>query len=145
MLMSIRSFRRTYAIFAGALLLLAGSYAGEAQYDRDGRYVPSPMGKPADPYARPIPLYPGTPGEAIGTPIWPRDPQLRLPPVTTERPDTSPSVNSSGARVVPLTLEQCDAGWSADLGLPRVQFNRRCKRMRFLEKQHRDDAAAGSG
>lgn len=48
-----------------------------AQYDRDGRYVPSPMGVPQDPYAAPIPMYPGTPGGAVGTPALPRAAFLR--------------------------------------------------------------------
>ena len=45
-----------------ALIAVEGSAL--AQYDRDGRYVPSPRGVPQDPYARPIPMYPGTPGSA---------------------------------------------------------------------------------
>ena len=53
-----------------ALIAVEGS--ASAQYDRDGRYVPSPRGVPQDPYARPIPMYPGTPGGAVGTPIRPR-------------------------------------------------------------------------
>lgn len=138
------SRHRFHVLLAIALsVVITASHAAFAQYDRDGRYVPSPMGKPADPYARPIPLYPGTPGEAVGTPIWPRDPPLLLPPVTTERPSLPPSISSSGRRVVPLTLDQCDEGWSKGLGLPRVEFNRRCKRMRFLDEQERKRDAAG--
>ena len=57
---------RVAAILAA---LIAIESSALAQYDRNGRYVPSPMGVPQDPYARPIPMYPGTPGGAVGTPI----------------------------------------------------------------------------
>lgn len=83
------------------IVLLAGmavATPAAAQYDRDGRYVPSPNGVPQDPYARPIPMYPGTPGEAIGTPSLPRaaiqpSPEVnRLPPPTTSYPYSSRSL-----------------------------------------------------
>ena len=96
-----------------------------AQYDADGRYVPSPGGIPADPYARPIPLYPGTPGAAIGTPIWPRGTQN--PPTTTMTPRLPQSVTPPAARpLIPLAIQQCRDGWTAKLHIPKVEFNRRC-------------------
>jgi len=54
-------------VAAALAALIAVEGPALAQYDRDGRYVPSPMGVPQDPYARPIPMYPGTPGGAAGT------------------------------------------------------------------------------
>ena len=55
-----------------AVAILVAATPAFAQYDRDGRYIPSPNGIPSDPTARPIPMYSGTPGAAIGTPITPR-------------------------------------------------------------------------
>ena len=79
-----------------ALLALGcTAWPAAAQYDRDGRYVPSPNGIPADPTARPIPMYSGTPGEAIGTPSLPRPPPAvivpPLPPREPLRDDFRPS------------------------------------------------------
>jgi hypothetical protein len=73
--------------------LIAVERAALAQYDRDGRYVLSPMGVPQDPYARPIPMYPGTPGGAVGTPILPRAaiPETPVvPPLRRDIPLTPP-------------------------------------------------------
>jgi hypothetical protein len=100
-----------------------------AEYDRDGRYVPSPLGIPADPYARPIPNYSGKPGDNKGTPIWPRGtPSAPLP---TMLPRTEAPVNRYPSRLpVALTPEQCADGWSKSLGLTKVEFNRVCRRVR---------------
>ncbi len=119
--------------------LIVSSGAAHAQYDRDGRYVPSPMGVPADPYARVVPGYSGTPGRVLGTPNPPpAPPKLRVPEYGS-RPAVSTDIPEGGARsVVPLSLAECDAGWSKSLGVPKVEFNRRCKRMRFLEQQKKD-------
>jgi len=127
---------RLVSILAFAVVLAGGPALG--QYDRDGRYVPSPMGVPADPYARVVPMYPGSPGRVIGTPNPPpAPPKLRVPEFGT-RP-VAPAPVESGARTfVPLSLAQCDEGWSKSLGVPRVEFNRRCRRMRFLEQQKKD-------
>jgi hypothetical protein len=101
-----------------------------AQYDRDGRYVPSPNGVPSDPYARPVPLYPGTPGGAVGTPIVPRgaiaqpSPTPRLSP----RPETSAPLYPRDLPV-PLRVEQCGESWSKALGMTPVEFRRRCARL----------------
>jgi hypothetical protein len=134
------SMRKSNQIVGAALaVLIAGSSAAVAQYDRDGRYVPSPMGVPADPYARVVPGYAGTPGRVRGTPIPPpAPPKLRVPEFGS-RPAVSTGIPEAGARTfVPLTLALCDEGWSKELGVPRVEFNRRCKRMRFLEQQKKD-------
>lgn len=117
------------SVLTAAAALVAGQAV--AQYDRDGRYVPSPLGIPADPYARPIPNYSGKPGDAKGTPIWPRgtpsDPapaMLPRPPAPTSR---LPGALPQPVTVLPLTIEQCDEGWSSALKIPRVEFNRRCR------------------
>lgn len=101
-----------------------------AQYDREGRYVPSPMGVPTDPYARPIPNYSGRPGDAIGTPIWPRgmiaDPP-RVPPMKPA--EIQPVPHSTLPRVV-VTPDVCDKGWSKATRLTPVEFRRLCARVR---------------
>ena len=99
-----------------------------AQYDRDGRYVPSPRGVPQDPYARPIPMYPGTPGGAVGEPIRPRGaiPEpLVVPPLPRDIPQTSPLY----PRFVPLSLAQCGTPWSRATKLTPTEFRRRCASM----------------
>lgn len=116
----------TFRIVAIAAIL-AGAPA-HAQYDRDGRYVPSPMGVPADPYARTVPLYPGTPGGAIGTPIWPRGTQQ--PPITSTTPQlNSPQTRPSNGLSVQRRLAACDRGWSEATGLSRKGFEKRCAQL----------------
>jgi len=115
-----------YTLIALALAL-ATTTGAAAQYDRDGRYVPSPMGVPRDPTARPVPMYPGSPGKAIGTPVWPRDPPLKEQPVGGARRYDPPIASPLP---IPLSREQCEAGWSVGTNVPRVEFNRRCARMR---------------
>ena len=108
-----------------ALVAVEGS--ASAQYDRDGRYVPSPRGIPQDPYARPIPMYPGTPGGAVGTPIRPRGavPEPLVVPPLRESPQTSPL----SPRFVPLSLAQCETPWSRATRLTPTEFRRRCASM----------------
>ncbi len=109
--------------------MMAAADPGLAQYDRNGRYVPSPMGVPADPYARVVPNYSGTPGRVTGTPVSPPPPEpLKVPPLTTQRLD--PAAGTYSAPLVPLTADQCKEGWSVETNIPRVEFNRRCSRMR---------------
>ena len=111
------------AVLAAVALLAAG--AVQAQYDRDGRYVPSPGGVPADPYARPIPTYPGTPGGAIGTPVWPRGPDLPPSPKVLQQPPITP-VPSTGRPPPVVTLEECDRGWVKASGMSKIEFRRLC-------------------
>jgi len=112
-----------------AVIVMAAAGPSSAQYDRSGRYVPSPMGVPADPYARVVPSYPGTPGRVTGTPVSPPPPEpLKVPPLTTRRLD--PTAGTYSAPLVPLTADQCKLGWSVETNIPRVEFNRRCRRMR---------------
>jgi len=109
-----------------ALIAVEGSVS--AQYDRDGRYVPSPRGVPQDPYARPIPMYPGTPGGAVGEPIRPRGaiPEpLVVPPLPRDIPQTSPLY----PRFVPLSLARCGTPWSRATKLTPTEFRRRCGSM----------------
>jgi hypothetical protein len=87
------------ALLTGPILAASAS----AQYDRDGRYVPSPNGVPLDPTARPVPMDSGKPGDAIGTPIMPRS---EIPRPTEVRPlpprlETQPSVKSLPRYVAP--------------------------------------------
>lgn len=114
-------------VLAAAMMTATGDVL--AQYDRNGRYVPSPMGVPADPYARVVPNYSGTPGRVTGTPVTPPPPApLTVPPLTTQRLD--PRAGTFSAPLVPLTADQCQEGWSVETNIPRVEFNRRCSRMR---------------
>ena len=109
-----------------ALVAVEGSAL--AQYDRDGRYVPSPMGVPQDPYASPIPMYPGTPGRTVGTPVLPRAaiPEVPvLPPLRSDIPLTPPLYPS----FVPLTLGQCGEPWSRATKMVPTEFRRRCASM----------------
>jgi hypothetical protein len=111
------------------LACLAAPTGALAQYDRDGRYVPSPMGVPSDPYARPIPNYSGRPGDAIGTPIWPRGNIPAPPDVPPLKPaETQRVYPSSTPRIV--TPEVCDKGWSKATRLTPVEFRRLCARVR---------------
>jgi hypothetical protein len=110
-------------------LLVAAVMPATAQYDRDGRYVVSPNGVPLDPNARPIPLYPGTPGGAIGTPSPARPPTLILPDVS--RPVSSEPLPTYR---VPLTVKRCRMGWTPETGTGRGEFARRCKRVLAAER-----------
>ena len=124
-----------YRAALAALVLAAIGLPAAAQYDRDGRYVPSPMGVPRDPYASTVPGYSGTPGGTRGTPTIPRgmiSPPASivepLPPVLQNRGD--PPVRWSDSTPLWPTAKQCARGWSAKTGIPRVEFNRKCRRMR---------------
>ena len=100
-----------------------------AQYDKDGRYVPSPNGIPADPYARPIPGYSGTPGQANGTPIEPRASIPQVPPVAPLKvPELTPRASRDSPRPlpIPVTEAQCRKGWSGSTGLSRREFAQWC-------------------
>jgi hypothetical protein len=108
--------------------LIAAEGSALAQYDRDGRYVPSPMGVPLDPYAAPIPMYPGTPGRAVGTPILPRAavPETPVvPPLQRDILQAPPLYRRS----VPLTLVQCGEPWSRATKMTPTEFRRRCAGM----------------
>lgn len=124
----------------GLVISFAGAGSVAAQYDREGRYVPSPLGQPADPYARPIPNYSGKPGAAIGTPRLPRAYEIQPPtaPLLYRAPETV-KVPSASATVplVPLSRQQCDEGWLPESNVPRVEFNRRCARMRRVSPEQR--------
>ena len=113
-----------------AALALVGP--ASAQYDRERRYVPAPLGVPADPFARPIPLYSGKPGAAIGTPIVPRGaiPDGRSAPISP-RP-ALPRAGSARSLPVVIDVEHCKSGWTKAMGVTRVAFNRRCS---FLERR----------
>jgi hypothetical protein len=113
--------------FALAALILAEPLAGPAaaQYDRDGRYVPSPMGVPSDPNARPVPMHPGTPGPVLGTtPQGPPPPSLVLSPMRGQAGDAG----QIRAPVVPLNAERCRQGWSRASGLAKRVFEARCRK-----------------
>lgn len=131
---------QSLALIVAAAVSVAVLTPASAQYDREGRYVPSPMGVPADPYARPVPMYPGTPGGAAGEPILPRGsmPAPAAPSHIPPRTYTEPMRPT----FVPLTLAQCGEGWSRKLLVPPTEFRRRCASMRRyqeeLERQGKD-------
>ena len=50
------------AFVALAALIVVATTPARAEYDANGRYVPSPMGKPSDPYRSYVPGYTGKPG-----------------------------------------------------------------------------------
>lgn len=129
--------RRTTPPAALALAALVTATPVAAQYDRDGRYVPSPMGVPQDPYARPVPGSSGSPG-ARGEPIWPRG--AKPPPAETFRPAPPPTTPVPyGSQLPPvITLEQCKDGWSAATNVPKADFNRRCKGILARAKTKQD-------
>jgi hypothetical protein len=108
---------------------LAITLPAAAQYDRDGRYVPSPMGVPTDPYARPVPLSSGAPGSK-GEPIWPRG----MIPETARAPNARPVergtpqyTQSARARAFYRAFKQCSNLWTATSGISRAEHNRRCR------------------
>jgi hypothetical protein len=120
--------------------LAATSFHAQAQYDRDGRYVPSPGGVPRDPYAQVIPGYGGTPGRAIGTPNLPRYLEGQsLPPASgfPSRRTVEPIVVLPSSR--PLSLDQCREGWSKSTRVTQTEFRRRCALMERAEERKRSD------
>jgi hypothetical protein len=110
-----------------ALCLIAGS--AQAQYDRDGRYVPQANGVPLDPTRPAIPLSSGTPGvPARGEPQRIPDSPQRLPNALSPRAsDTFPPPRHD-PRTVGITRRACAEGWSRKSGLPKRIFEARCKR-----------------
>ena len=100
-----------------------------AQYDKDGRYVPSPNGIPADPRASVVPLYPGSPGGAIGTPTLPRAMTPQVPSVAPLASPPTVDVTRDASRRVVVTRKMCAEGWSRATGVARSVFERRCAAM----------------
>jgi hypothetical protein len=83
------------------------------------------MGVPADPNARPIPLYPGTPGKAIGTQ---REPPLPPPPQPTPMTPRLPEPDTrSDSLPVAIWADRCSEHWSPKTGISRSEFKRRCQ------------------
>ncbi len=113
-----------------ALTFMATAVAlpATAQYDRDGRYVPSPMGVPTDPHARIIQGYPGTPtpGGAVGAPVVPRDHTPGLAPM---KPRVGVEESVLTTRTVPLNKKRCAAGWNKKLGITSAEFEIRCAKI----------------
>lgn len=118
---------RQLRLAALAAVVMASVFPASAQYDRDGRYVPSPMGVPSDPNARVVPMYPGSPGGAVGTPAWPRDPDQRLAPMKPRTGADDPRILWN--RTVPLNKKRCVEGWSKKLGLTAAEFEIRCAKI----------------
>ncbi len=116
---------------AALTLLLAAAMASGAlaQYDSQGRYVPSPMGQPGDPYRSTVPGYPGTPGGSKRLAPPSRGQQIETPNIAPfdarlERPSSTAPLS-----VIYPTRAQCEAGWSRDSGIPKTRFARACKAM----------------
>lgn len=98
-----------------------------AQYDSQGRYVPSPFGKPGDPYRSIVPLYTGKPGGTARLP--------NRPPAYDVKPPRQPAYDQPVPRrrkgapadqPIPTTA-QCRTGWSKEIGVTRAWFKRVCK------------------
>ena len=129
-MMSARNVILILNVFAAIALSIAPAFA---QYDRDGRYVPSPNGIPRDPYASTVPGYSGTPGGAIGTPTLPRG-SIPQPVVITRPRSSEPLVVLPQPRQLPLVIEQCNDGWSRATGITPVEFKRRCSLLKRRER-----------
>lgn len=118
------------AVFSvGAVIALHLAPAANAQYDSSGRYVPSPMGKPSDPYRSSVPGYTGTPGGTKRFAPTPRGFQvqpLKIPPFT---PRQDRQTTTAPLPAVYPTRADCKAGWSRDSALPKVRFARACRFM----------------
>lgn len=117
-------------VFICAALALIASAPAHAQYDRDGRYVPSPMGKPADPARTYVPGYTGKPGGTNRLAPLPQIKEaqpLKLPPYDAR---VTPRTNYSEPLPVAYpTEDQCKAGWSRDFAIPRSRYTKACRAM----------------
>lgn len=118
-------------LWAAAVLSLAATAlvvpAARAEYDSQGRYVPSPMGKPSDPYRSYVPLYTGKPGGSKRQPITP--PAYEMKPLTLPRfdPPKERSIYRARPRVARPSRQDCLEGWSKKTGIPRARFKRACR------------------
>lgn len=120
-----RGIART--VLPAVVIGFAASLPAQAQYDSQGRYVPSPMGKPADPYRSYVPLYTGKPGGTKRQSTTPPAYELKPQPLPSfERPIKRRTYGTPSQRPVP-TLARCRAGWSKDTGLTPAHFKRLCK------------------
>lgn len=114
---------------AVALLLSVGATSAHAQYDRDGRYVPSPMGKPADPARTYVPGYTGKPGGSKGLAPLPRIQQVQPLKVSPYDARQKPRTYTEPLPVAYPTEGQCKAGWSRKFAIPRSRYTRACRAM----------------
>jgi hypothetical protein len=74
-------------------------------------------------------MNPGTPGgRAVGTPYEPPLAPQPPPPAMSPRIETLPSASTMPP--FPLTRAMCEDGWTPSTNVPRVEFNRRCARMK---------------
>lgn len=124
-----------FGLLLALAALLASPRAAFAQYDSQGRYVPSPMGKPSDPYRSYVPGYTGKPGGTKGLSTTP--PAYQIKPAQAPAAIPMPKPATPIAPLMPMihpTLEQCQAGWSKDFAMPRVRFNRACN---VILREHR--------
>ncbi len=112
-------------------LLLAGAHSASAEYDANGRYVPSPMGKPSDPYRSYVPGYTGTPGAPKRFAPTPRAFRVEPPLPNLKRFEDAPErrINTAPLPVVYPTAAQCKTGWSRALAIPRTRFTKACRQM----------------
>lgn len=116
--------------FCAAVMLTIASAPAHAQYDRDGRYVPSPMGKPADPARTYVPGYTGKPGGTKGYAPLPRIKEaqpLKVPPY-----DARQKPRTTYTEPLPVTFptaDQCKAGWSREFAIPRSRYTKACRAM----------------
>lgn len=126
----MRSVGEGITVFSAFALLSLSAVAAHAQYDRDGRYVPSPMGKPADPTRSYVPGYTGTPG---GTNRIAPLPQIKeTQPLKIAPYDARQKTRIYNTEPLPATFptaEQCKAGWSREFAIPRSRYTRACRAM----------------
>lgn len=122
--------RGSMTLCTALALLSFGAAPAQAQYDREGRYVPSPMGKPADPSRTYVPGYTGTPGGTKGYAPLPRIKEVQ--PLKVPQYDPRQTPRTYYTEPLPATFpteEQCRAGWSREFAIPRSRYTRACRAM----------------
>ncbi|MEQ1673306.1 MAG: hypothetical protein ABL893_20855 [Hyphomicrobium sp.] len=110
-----------------AAIMLMGPHAANAEYDAQGRYVPSPMGVPADPYRSYVPGYTGKPGGTKRFAPTPRGFQVQPPKIQPFDGRLQPRNSAAPLPAVYPTRAQCRAGWSRGTGIPRARFKTACR------------------
>lgn len=125
----MRGMGNRHPLWPLVALAIAVAAPAHAQYDRDGRYIPSPNGIPQDPYARPVPGYTGNPNVVPrGEPIWPRG-MTPIPPKVERPAERLEPTRPLGSRQR-LTLDLCARGWKPATGWAKNEFARRCALLR---------------
>lgn len=112
---------------AGLVIVDGDRHMALAQYDSQGRYVPSPFGKPRDPYRSIVPLYTGKPGGSARLPNRPAAYDVKPPRQPAyDQPVPRRRKGAPADQPIPTTA-QCRTGWSKEIGVTRAWFKRVCK------------------